>query len=175
MKRTILTIILVAIANICMFAQSNIQFMGIPLNGDFDSFKEKLEMKDIHKGSLGKNVFSGFFFGKIASISIGYNDETDNVYSSLVRYNQSMTNLSEEKMRILYRNIYQGLKKKYPKAQVKDVSGQLLLVLKNGYIYLHAFEAPKILGGITIELEYVDKVNSPNYELPKLKNKEDDL
>ena len=54
MKRTILTIILVAIANICMFAQSNIQFMGIPLNGDFDSFKEKLEMKDIHKGSLGK-------------------------------------------------------------------------------------------------------------------------
>ena len=52
MKRTILTIILVAIANICMFAQSNIQFMGIPLNGDFDSFKEKLEMKDIHKGSL---------------------------------------------------------------------------------------------------------------------------
>ena len=86
-----------------------------------------------------------------------------------------MTNLSEEKMRILYRNIYQGLKKKYPKAQVKDVSGQLLLVLKNGYIYLHAFEAPKILGGITIELEYVDKVNSPNYELPKLKNKEDDL
>ena len=32
-----------------------------------------------------------------------------------------MTNLSEEKMRILYRNIYQGLKKKYPKAQVKDV------------------------------------------------------
>ena len=86
-----------------------------------------------------------------------------------------MTNLSEEKMRILYRNIYQGLKKKYPKAQVKDVSGQLLLVLKNGYIYLHAFEATKILGGITIELEYVDKVNSPNYELPKLKNKEDDL
>ena len=88
MKRTILTIILVAIANICMFAQSNIQFMDIPLNGDFDSFKEKLEMKDIHKGSLGKNVFSGFFFGKIASISIGNNDETDNVYSALVRYNQ---------------------------------------------------------------------------------------
>ena len=43
------------------------------------------------------------------------------------------------------------------------------------YIYLHAFEAPKIFGGITIELEYVDKDNSPKYELPKLKNIEEDL
>ena len=137
MKRTILTLILIVIANIGIFAQSNIQFMGIPLNGDFDSFKEKLEMKDIHKDSLGKYGFSGFFFGKIASISIGYNEETNNVYSAFVRYNQSMTNMSEDKMRILYRNIYQGVKKKYPKAQVKDVSGQLLLVLKNGYIYIY--------------------------------------
>ena len=136
MKRTILTLILIVIANIGIFAQSNIQFMDIPLNGDFDTFKEKLEMKDIHKDSLGKYGFSGFFFGKIASISIGYNEETNNVYSAFVRYNQSMTNMSEDKMRILYRNIYQGVKKKYPKAQVKDVSGQLLLVLKNGYIYI---------------------------------------
>ena len=137
MKRTILTLILIVIANIGIFAQSNIQFMDIPLNGDFDTFKEKLEMKDIHKDSLGKYGFSGFFFGKIASISIGYNEETNNVYSAFVRYNQSMTNMSEDKMRILYRNIYQGVKKKYPKAQVKDVSGQLLLLLKNGYIYLY--------------------------------------
>ena len=137
MKRTILTLILIVIANIGIFAQSNIQFMDIPLNGDFDTFKEKLEMKDIHKDSLGKYGFSGFFFGKIASISIGYNEETNNVYSAFVRYNQSMTNMSEDKMRILYRNIYQGVKKKYPKAQVKDVSGQLLLVLKNGDIYIY--------------------------------------
>ena len=136
MKKTILTLILIVIANIGIFAQSNIQFMDIPLNGDFDTFKEKLEMKDIHKDSLGKYGFSGFFFGKIASISIGYNEETNNVYSAFVRYNQSMTNMSEDKMRILYRNIYQGVKKKYPKAQVKDVSGQLLLVIKNGYIYI---------------------------------------
>ena len=115
MKRTILTLILIVIANIGIFAQSNIQFMDIPLNGDFDTFKEKLEMKDIHKDSLGKYGFSGFFFGKIASISIGYNEETNNVYSAFVRYNQSMTNMSEDKMRILYRNIYQGVKKKYPK------------------------------------------------------------
>lgn len=116
MKRTILTLILIVIANIGMFAQSNIQFMDIPLNGDFDTFKEKLEMKDIHKDSLGKYGFSGFFFGKIASISIGYNEETNNVYSALVRYNQSMTNMSEDKMRILYRNIYQGVEKEISKS-----------------------------------------------------------
>ena len=116
MKRTILTLILIVIANIGIFAQSNIQFMDIPLNGDFDTFKEKLEMKDIHKDSLGKYGFSGFFFGKIASISIGYNEETNNVYSAFVRYNQSMTNMSEDKMRILYRNIYQGGEKEISKS-----------------------------------------------------------
>lgn len=175
MKRILLTIILAVTASAYLFAQTNLHFMDIPLNGNFETFKEKIEQKDLHKNSLGKYGFSGLFFGTIASVSIGYDENTSNVYGATVRYNQSMTNLSEEKMVTLYRKIYQGLKKKYPKAQVKDVSGQLLLVLKNGYIYLHAFEAPKMVGGITIELEYIDKANSPQYEIPKLKNVEDDL
>lgn len=175
MRNKLLLFVMIICANVSMFAQSNLQFMNIPLNEDFETFKEKLEQKDIHKDRLGKYNFSGHFFDTIASIRIGYNEETENVYSALVRYNQSMTNLPEAKMKVLYRNIYQGLKKKYPKAQVKEVSGKLLLVLKEGYILLKAFEAPKAFGGITIELKYEDKTNSPKFEIPKLKNIEDDL
>ncbi len=175
MKRILLIFITVISANAFMFAQSHIRFLDIPLNGEFDTFKENLEQKDIYKDSYGKYGFSGIFFGTIASVSVGYNEETLNVYSALVRYNQSMTNLSEDKIIALYNRIRQGLIKKYPKVQTQSIDGQLLLILKNGYIYLRAFEAPKVIGGITIELEYVDKLNSPKYEIPKLKSIENDL
>lgn len=175
MKRVLFIFVMAILANAFMFAQSHIQFLDIPLNGEFDTFKEDLEQKDIYKDRSGIYGFSGIFFGKIASISIGYNEETQNVYSALVRYNQSMTNLSEDKIIALYNRISQGLKKKYPKAQTQSVDGQLLLILKNGYIYLRAFETPKAFGGITIELEYVDKLNSPKYEIPKLESAVNDL
>lgn len=59
--------ILIAVIMSCitLYAQSHLQFMGIPLNEDFDSFEEKLAEKDIHKDSYNKSGFSGFFFGKL--------------------------------------------------------------------------------------------------------------
>lgn len=72
MKR-VFSFLAVIIACINVYAQSHIQFMEIPLNGDFDSFKEKLEEKDIHKDSYSKSGFSGFFFGTIAGIEISSN------------------------------------------------------------------------------------------------------
>lgn len=111
MKRILFIFLTVILANAFVFAQSHIQFMGIPLDGGFDTFKENLEQKDIHKNSYGKYGFSGLFFGTIASISVGYNEDNQNVYSVLVCYNQSMTNLSEDKIITLYKQMRQGLKK----------------------------------------------------------------
>lgn len=49
------------------------------------------------------------------------------------------------------------------------------LTLTNGYIEMKAFKAPAIFGGVNIELTYVDKLNSPNYNVPVLKSRDDDL
>lgn len=54
-----------------------------------------------------------------------------------MRYNQSMTNLSEDKIIALYNLIRQGLKKKYPKAQTQIGRGTIIADLKE-WIHLSA-------------------------------------
>ena len=174
MKRA-LSFLAVIIVSITVYAQSHIQFMEIPLNGDFDSFKEKLEEKDIHKDSYNKSGFSGFFFGTIAGIDISSNKETGSVYKAVVRYNESMTGMNQSQIVALYKRICQGLRTKYPKAKIQTIDGDLLLSLSNGYIRCNIFGAPKIFGGATIELTYEDKANSPKYKVPVLKNRDNDL
>lgn len=171
----VLIFIAVIMSCITLYAQSHIQFIGIPLNGDFDSFKEKLAEKDIHKDSYNKSGFSGSFFGKIAGIDISTNKETGSVYKAVVRYNESMTGMNQSQIVALYNRICQGLRNKYPKTTIQSVDGDLLLSLPNGYIRCKIFGAPKIFGGATIELTYEDKDNSPEYELPILKNRDNDL
>ncbi|MDE6310174.1 MAG: hypothetical protein K2L81_08285 [Muribaculaceae bacterium] len=175
MKKLLITTLLLVMVNVLSYAQVHLQFMEIPINGTFDSFKEELEAKDIHKDSYNKWGFSGYFFGTIAGISVDYNEETENVYGVTVRYNQSMTNKSESELVALYKRIAQGLKKKYPRAKDISLDGTILLVLTNGYIEMKAFKAPAIFGGVTIELTYVDKLNSPSYKVPVLKSRDEDL
>lgn len=175
MKKILLTTLLIVIVNVLSYAQTHLQFMEIPLNGTFESFKEKLEAKNIHKDSYNKRGFSGYFFGTIAGIDIDYNEETGTVYGATVRYNQSMTNKSENELAALFQRIAQGLKKKYPRAKDYSLDGTVLLVLANGYIEMKAFKAPAIFGGVTIELSYVDKLNSPTYNVPVLKSRDEDL
>ncbi len=43
MKRILFISVTVILANAFMFAQSHIQFLDIPLNGEFETFKENLE------------------------------------------------------------------------------------------------------------------------------------
>lgn len=86
-----------------------------------------------------------------------------------------MTNKSESELVALYKRIAQGLKKKYPRAKDISLDGTILLVLTNGYIEMKAFKAPAIFGGVTIELTYVDKLNSPSYKVPVLKSRDEDL
>ena len=174
MKRVYIFLVVI-ISCVAVYAQSHIQFMEIPLNGDFDSFKEKLEEKDINKNSYTKSGFSGFFFGTIASINISYNEETGNVYKAVVRYNESMTGRNRNQIVELYKRICQGLITKYPKAKIQSVDGDLLLSLSNGYIRCKIFGFLPTLGGATIDLTYEDKENSPKYEVPVLKNINDDL
>lgn len=86
-----------------------------------------------------------------------------------------MTGMNQSKIVALYKRICQGLRTKYPKAKIQAVDGDLLLSLSNGYIRCNLFGAPKIFGGATIELTYEDKANSPKYEVPVLKNRDNDL
>lgn len=67
MKR-VFSFLAVIIACINVYAQSHIQFMEIPLNGDFDSFKEKLEEKDIHKDSYSKSGFLVSFLEQLQAL-----------------------------------------------------------------------------------------------------------
>ena len=158
-----------------VYAQSHIQFMGIPLNGDFDSFKEKLAERDIHKDSYNKSGFSGFFFGVIAGIEVSSNKKTGSVYKAIVRYNESMTGMNQSQIVSLYKRICQGLRNKYPKAKIQSVDGDLFLSLSTGYIRCNLFGVPKIFGAATIELTYEDKANSPKFEVPELKDRDKDL
>lgn len=175
MKRFATLLLSVLIISINMLAQSHMKFMDIPMDGDFETFKEKLTEKEIQKDSYNKRGFSGFFFGTFSGITITDNKSTGNVYKAVVRYNESMTRMSQNQIVELYKKLCQSLRTKYPKAKVITVDGDLLLTMPEGYIRCQMFGAPKSMGGATIELTYVDKDNSPKYEVPTLKNRNDDL
>lgn len=175
MKKIILIIAMLMYSCLALTAQSHLKFMDIPLNGNFEIFKEKLEAKDLRCEKNGETIFHGKFFGAFASIRIDINDKSDNVYKALVRYNQSMSGLTKNQVIALFNRIYQGLKKKYPSAKFQSTDGDVLVIMQNGYIRCQIFGYPDIVGGATIELIYVDKTNDPNFEIPKMKMREDDL
>lgn len=175
MKRLSTLLLSLLLVSVILLAQSHMKFMDIPMSGDFETFKQKLEEKDVYKDSYNKRGFSGHFFGTIAAIDVTDNKTSGNIYKVVVRYNESVTMMNQSQILALYKRLCQGLRNKYPKAKVNSVDGDLLLTLVDGYIRCQVFGMPKTLGGATIELTYVDKLNSPKYEIPSVKNRDDDL
>lgn len=158
-------------------AQNHLNFMQIPIDGTVESFGEELIKKDFVKSKYSETTFTGKFYNVICSTELGKDTKNDKVHAVKVRYNQSMTGLSKQGIINLYRNIAVGLKEKYKSAKMTVKGDVVLFSLQNGYIQCNIYETAfgAMGGGVNIEIDYVDKVNTTNYKLPVLKSPNDDL
>ena len=82
---------------------THLLFMGIPIDGDVDSFDKKFSMKDFNKTSLGD--YTGRFYGQFCVAETKINKNTDNVCEVIIRYNQSIAHYSKADLILLYGNI----------------------------------------------------------------------
>ena len=59
----------------------HLEFMGIPINGKYSSFKKELKKKGFSQNySLGPYTFKGLFAGHKAIVNVFYDKESKNVY-----------------------------------------------------------------------------------------------
>jgi hypothetical protein len=154
---------------------THLLFMGIPIDGDVDSFDEKISMKDFHKTSLGG--YTGRFYGQFCVAETKRNKDTGNVCEVQIRYNQSIAHYTKSDLILLYGNIVRDLKKKYPKAKCDEADSHFVLSMSQGFIECKIFSTifGNMGGGVNLVVRYVDKTNSMFYNIPTVKRNEDDL
>lgn len=89
MKRIILSMALIFAIMLPSLAQTeHVKFMGIPLDGNIDTFTTKLKNKGCTINSIntlvekGTRVFDGYFSGEEATICVYYNPSNKKVYAA---------------------------------------------------------------------------------------------
>ena len=154
---------------------THLLFMGIPIDGSIDSFKEKLSEKEFYETSLGD--YTGRFYGHFCVADAKINKNTGSVCEVLIRYNQSIANYTKDDLILLYGDIVRGLKKKYSKAKCDEINNHMVISMPQGFIECKIFSTffGAMGGGINLVVRYVDKANTSVYEIPTVRRNEDDL
>lgn len=117
-QRFIFMILLNFMVSSCIFGQTeHMKFMGIPINGHINSFKEKIIKKgfkddsyNINVNPVGCKIFNGPFFGRKTILYIYYNDKTKIVYRVKVLFLTSNSDVTNQ----LYKELEKSLDSKYP-------------------------------------------------------------
>lgn len=175
MRRLFLLSVTILLSIVIQAQVSHLNFLGAPIDGTLQEYREFLEKKNYRRDMSDKS-FAGYFFDKFCTLHIGVNDEIDKICSVEVYYYSKAHGHSQETLVYLYNRIKQGLKNKYKKAKILQEPGVTYYILPQGYIKCQIYEITINFGkGTYLTVEYVDKKNTKNYSVPKLKNPEKDL
>ena len=151
----------------CMIVQgqTHMKFMGIPLNGNVESFTQKLKAKgltcDVAKTKAspsGVKIYKGLFMGEDSEFMIFFNPKDKNVFAVEVSLDYSSLELAKT----LFANILKQLKEKYSKAVVdvlKDSDGNA----EGFQFYVSDAEEKKMLGIIMQKLIRPDGILQRKY------------
>ncbi len=175
MKKLLFLLFACLISSMIHAQGSHLNFLGSPIDGTLEEYKEFLEKKDFRRDMSDKS-YAGYFFNKFCTLNLRVNEDTKKVSSVEVYYYSKAHGHSQETLISLYNRIKQGLKNKYKKAKVLQQPGIAFFILPQGYIKCEIYEITMNFGnGTYLKVNYVDKLNTKNYTVPTLRNPENDL
>lgn len=176
-RRLIIAVGMFVLMPLSVYAEESdhLKFMGIPIDGTADELEPLLNEKDFEKSGLSDYI--GHFYGHFCVLEVGEDEQTGAVNQVLVRYNQLIAHYSSDELVAIYRNIAHDLKNKYKTAKIDEGDGSIILSLPEGYIYCSVFSTifGNMGGGVNLIVQYVDKANSSDYQVPALRRNADDL
>lgn len=104
------------ISTTCLSQSKHLTIMGIPINGDINSFGARLSRKgikpDIQSNKslpFGERRFHGLYMGKNCAITVRYTAKTKTVYGIEIGFSDEDKNIVDN----LVNNFYNGIKEKY--------------------------------------------------------------
>ena len=102
-QRFLYSILFIVFCSISSLAQNHLEFMQISIDGDLDSFEQKLLEKDFSKSY---HSYLGFFYKTLCSVSVKVDPTTEKVHKISINFCQGTTNLTKNEIEIglSYRN-----------------------------------------------------------------------
>lgn len=153
-------------------AQNHLEFLHIPIDGDLESFEQKLLEKEFSKSYRS---YLGYFYKTLCSVSVKIDPTTAKVHKISVDFCQGTTNLSRNEIENKFRSLVKDYTEKYGSAKCKLIDNNFIVSLPNGYITCQIYWPPISLGGTRVEINYIDKKNTTDYKVPSFKKASEDL
>lgn len=168
---------------ITMFScAQHLKFMGIPINGNINSFQTKIAQKGIKVSNRSKTtpagirVFEGYFANEKADVIVFYNVKTRNVYHCRVAFDRVFETIDEVQTKFDYykellNQKYDGLTSDMIDEMKSNTSFSIAvvqpLIIEGapllGFIELSIQELDCELG-YSLWIDYIDRMNSANNE-----------
>lgn len=171
-QRFLYSILFIVFCSISSLAQNHLEFMQISIDGDLDSFEQKLLEKDFSKSYHSYLVF---FYKTLCSVSVKVDPTTEKVHKISINFCQGTTNLTKNEIENKFQGLIKDYSTKYGKTKCKLIDNNFIVTLPNGYITCQIFWPPISLGGTRVEINYVDKANTTDYTIPSFKKASEDL
>lgn len=171
---------------ITMFSYAqHLNFMGIPINGNINSFQTKIAQKGIKVSNRSKTapagvrIFEGYFANEKAEVIVFYNVKTKNVHHCRVAFDKVFETIDEVQTKLdYYKEIlnqkYDGLTSDMIDEFKSNINYSIAVVQPPiiedapllGFIELSIQELDYNLG-YSLWIDYIDSENSTNNEEQK--------